>query len=90
MSERRIIIEEVGRPLPPPPPPAPSPYDLQDGLVLAGIVFGEIAAIVIWWPAALILACLFSFGFAWLIELEKKKLKRLSNKEKGRDGTSQP
>ena len=78
MSERRIIIEEVGKPALPPPPPPPSGLDLQDGLILGGIAAGETAALVIWWPAALILACLFCFGFAWLIELEKKKLKRLT------------
>lgn len=47
--------------------------DLQDGMVLVGIVCGEAAALVIWWPAALILASLLGFGFAYLIERVKAK-----------------
>lgn len=72
MSSRTIIIDEVGKPLIP-KAPKPSGFDLQDGLVIAGIVTGEAAALVIWWPAALILACLLSFGFAYLIERSKKQ-----------------
>lgn len=74
MTERKIIIEEVGKPTAP-PEPKPSRYDLQDYLVMTGIVSGEVAAVVIWWPAAFILASLFSFGFAYLIERSNKKPK---------------
>lgn len=49
-----------------------SGIDLQDCLLLAGIISGEAAAIVIWWPSSLILAALFAFGFAYLIEKAKK------------------
>jgi hypothetical protein len=49
--------------------------DLQDWLIISGVFSGEGAAAVIWWPAALILACLFSFGFAYLIEKSKKTVK---------------
>ena len=65
MSEGRIVIEEQGRPAP--PVKAPESWDLQDGLLIAGIVFAEAAALVIWWPSALILAALFCFGFAYLL-----------------------
>lgn len=47
--------------------------DLQDCLVALGIVAGETAAALIWWPAALVLAMLFAFGFAYLIEKSKPK-----------------
>lgn len=47
--------------------------DLQDCLVAIGIVAGETAAYLIWLPAALILAMLFAFGFAFLIEKSKPK-----------------
>lgn len=56
--------------------------DLQDCLIVAGIVSGEAAAIAIWWPAALILACLFSFGFAFLIALGKAEIARREKKAK--------
>ena len=46
-------------------------FDLQDALLLAGIVFWEIAAAVIWWPSALVLAGAFCLGFAILIEKTK-------------------
>jgi hypothetical protein len=49
--------------------------DLQDFLLIGGIGFLEVSAWVIWWPSALILAGLFCFGFAYLIE---------------RDGTTEP
>lgn len=48
-------------------------FDLQDGLIVAGIAFAEAAAMVIWWPASLILAALFCLGFAIMIELSKSK-----------------
>jgi hypothetical protein len=60
-----IVIEEQGRPAP--AVQAPESWDLQDGLLIAGIVFAESGALVIWWPSALILAALFCFGFAYLL-----------------------
>ena len=75
MPERIRIVEE-GRPAAPPAPPVPSRVDLQDILIVTGILSGEAAAIVIWWPAALILLCLFSFGFAYLIQLAAAKDQR--------------
>jgi len=53
--------------------------DLQDYLVITGVMAGESAAVCIWWPAALILACLFSFGFAYMIEIAKAKEAKLGN-----------
>ena len=73
MNERRIIIEENGKPVPVKKPEKPSEVDLQDRLLVAGILLGEVAALVIWWPSALILGCLFCFGFAYLIEQAKAK-----------------
>ena len=49
--------------------------DLQDCLVAIGIVAAESAAVVIWWPAALMLASLFAFGFTFLIEKSRKRVK---------------
>lgn len=46
--------------------------DLQDCLILSGVVSGEAAAFIIWRPAALLLACALSFGFAFLIQRSKK------------------
>ncbi len=46
--------------------------DLQDYLIVAGMFSGETAAAVIWWPASIILAAVFCFGFAYLIERAKK------------------
>jgi len=61
----QIVIEEQGRPAL--AVKAPESWDLQDGLLIGGILFGEAAAVVIWWPASLILASLFCFGFAYLL-----------------------
>jgi hypothetical protein len=69
-----IIIEEQGRPQPA-PPRVESRMDLQDYLLIAGVVFAEAAALVIWWPAALILAAMLCFGFALLIEKSKSRKK---------------
>lgn len=71
MLPDRIVIEEQGRPQPR-SVPVPSGIDLQDYLLIGGIVTGEGACAVIWWPSALILACMFCFTFAWLIERSKK------------------
>lgn len=65
----RLVIEEQGAPAPE-KEPAPG-FDLQDALLLVGILLLEIAALVIWWPAALILGGSFALGFAWLIERSK-------------------
>lgn len=65
---RRIIIEDVTKPEGILVPAEPSGMDLQDGLLIAGVAFSEIAAIVIWWPSALILASLWCLGFAYMIE----------------------
>lgn len=48
-------------------------FDLQDGLIVAGIACAEAAAIVIWWPASLVVAALFCLGFALMIERSKSK-----------------
>jgi len=74
VSEGRIVIEEQGRPAP--AVHAPDSWDLQDALLIAGIVFGEAAAAVIWWPASLILASLFCFGFAYLLARGSKAKRR--------------
>lgn len=72
-TSRTIIIEEVGKPIAAPKQPSPRRFDLQDALIAVGILTGETAALVIWWPAALILACLFCFGFAYMIEIARAK-----------------
>jgi hypothetical protein len=66
----RITITEEGRSgtMPSKKPPVSPRIDLQDVLIVTGIISGEIAALVIWWPAALILLCCLSFAFAWLIQ----------------------
>ena len=82
MTDRRIIIEELGKPALVSGGGAfagganSSRFDLQDALLAGGIALGEVAAWVIWWPAALILGCLFCFGFAYMIEIAKSKEKR--------------
>ena len=67
MLPRKITVEEVGRPEPV-TVPTPQRFDLQDALLTGGIVLSELAAAVIWWPAALILGSAFCFLFAFLIE----------------------
>lgn len=52
--------------------PPISSWDLQDWLLVVGILCLEGAAGVIWWPSALILAGLFCLSFAFLIERERK------------------
>lgn len=82
MTERKIIIEEVGKP-PVAEIPQPNGWDLQDGLICLGITCGEAAAWVIWWPAALILAAVFAFVFAYLIEISRSKAEKIQRvKEK--------
>jgi hypothetical protein len=65
-----ILIEDGAKP---PKPPVEDGFDLQDGLILAGVAFAELAAALIWWKAAIILAAIFCLGFAWLIERAKSK-----------------
>ncbi len=71
--ERRIIIEEVGKPQPAPAPPPEAKYDRQDQLLIAGIVLAEIAAYLISIVFALFLAALFCFAFVFLIEYARAK-----------------
>lgn len=74
MDARRIVIEEDGAAgKQTAAPPVPPGWDLQDWLVILGIAFWEIAAGVIWWPAALLLAGAFCLGFSWMIERAKAK-----------------
>lgn len=72
---RRIIIEDAGGGPDTPPAAADNGavFDLQDTLLLGGLVFSELGAAVIWWPAALLLAAIYCFGFAWMIERAKSK-----------------
>lgn len=72
MTPRRIVIEEHGSQSAPAPKPSDPRFDLQDALLLGGVLLLETAAFVIWWPAALILGGLFSLGFALLIEKAKR------------------
>lgn len=72
MGERSITIEEVGKPVVVEVPESEG-FDLQDGLLISGVITGEAASIVIWWPSALILASLLSFVFWYLIEKSKRK-----------------
>lgn len=67
---RRIIIEDAASaPEAAPGPEVKAPaVDLQDCLLIAGVVFFEAAALVIWWPSALILAGIFCFVFVALIQ----------------------
>jgi hypothetical protein len=73
----RPEIQECGKAALPFPVKEDRCLDLQDILIVAGIVCAEAAAAVIWWPAALILAALFCFGFAYLIEVARAKEKKL-------------
>lgn len=70
MPGRRIVIEEHGSPAAPAPKASPR-FDLQDALLILGVILLEIAAAVIWWPASLILGGILSLGFALLIERSK-------------------
>ncbi|HXI92977.1 MAG TPA: hypothetical protein VNO24_23475 [Blastocatellia bacterium] len=71
---RLIVIKEDAPEKPPVLTSSESQsFDLQDGLLIAGILSLEAAAIVIWWPSALILAGLFALGFVFLMERAKKK-----------------
>lgn len=47
--------------------------DLQDCLLISGILQLEGAAVVIWWPSALVLGGLFCLAFAFLIEIGRTK-----------------
>lgn len=70
---RRIVIEEEGAAQAPAtaPPPA-GEWDEQDVLLAGGILLWELAALAIWWPAALISGSLFCFIFVYMIERAKK------------------
>lgn len=57
-------------------------WDLQDGLLVCGFCCLEGGVAAIYWPAALILAGLLCFGFAYSIE-------KLKAKETAPRGTSQ-
>lgn len=73
---RRIVIEDAdtsGRVKLAPAPSPPGGLDLQDWMMLCGLAFWEVAALVIWWPAALLLAGCFCLGFSVLIERSKAK-----------------
>jgi hypothetical protein len=61
-----ILIEEQGKPRKV-EAPAPVGLDLLDFLLAGGVLSAEAAAAIIWWPAVLILAALFCFGWAYLI-----------------------
>jgi hypothetical protein len=73
---RRIIIDEdaPAQTGSVPAPAEPKNLDLQDWLLIGGICFSEGAAVVIWWPASLVLASVWCLLFAWLIERSKKPL----------------
>jgi hypothetical protein len=65
---RTITITDEGQPVAPSPEPEIKGLGiLQLCLLGAGVLFSEVAAVVIWWPAALVLAALFCFGFSVLI-----------------------
>lgn len=80
MNRRIVIEEEGGKPEPSRDDPAAPALDLQDALILTGVACGELAAAVIWWPSALILAFVFCFVFAYLIERAKSKEKPHGNR----------
>jgi hypothetical protein len=73
MNDDQIVIEDVTHGRLPKPAPADPRFDLQDFLLAAGIAFAEAAALVTWWPAALIIAAAFCLGFTLLIEIEKRR-----------------
>lgn len=80
MKKPSVVIVEHGNPAPVAPPSPDASFDIQDWLIGIGITSGECAAVAIWWPSALILAMVFCFGFAWLIERSKVSEKRLANR----------
>jgi hypothetical protein len=49
----------------------PQRFDLQDTLLLAGVILAESFALVVWWPSALALGAFFCLGFAAMIERAK-------------------
>lgn len=68
----RLNIQELGRPAAALQSAPSQDIDLQDVLLFAGIISAETAGIVIWWPSAFILAAIFCFGFAYMIERTKR------------------
>lgn len=80
MPRPAIRIEELGKASPVASTgERRSGFDLQDALLINGVLCGEIAAAIIWWPAAFILASLFSLGFAYLIEKSRMKDKQVGD-----------
>lgn len=72
--ERKIRIVEEGKLASPKPIARPAArFDVQDATLLVGVVAGEAAALVIWWPTALVLLSLFGFGFTYLIERSRSR-----------------
>lgn len=53
--------------------PSSPQWDLQDALIAASVLLAETAAIVIWWPAALILGSILCALFALLIERDRAR-----------------
>lgn len=47
--------------------------DLQDGLLVCGVVFLEWGTWLIWKPAAFLLAGVLCLSFAWLIERDRAR-----------------
>ena len=47
--------------------------DLQDGLLVFGVIFLEWGTWLIWKPAALLLAGVLCLFFAWLIERDRAR-----------------
>lgn len=84
---RSIIIREEGAS--PPSTDAsspPAPFGLEDGLLTAGVLFAEVAAVVIWWPSALILAAVFCFLAVFFIV----RMKSAEGKTPKKHGTAHP
>lgn len=86
MTAEKPIIAELGRPVRPELQTPAKRFDLQDGLVIGGFVALEAGIAAIYWPAALIVAGLLAFGFAYLIErdrameLKRTEVERLKEK----------
>jgi hypothetical protein len=75
-EDQTIVVKRGGAAADPKPEATDAHFDLQDALLAAGVIFLEIAAVVIWWPGALILGGAFSFAFVWMIEIDRAKRER--------------
>lgn len=71
-----MTIEEVGKSALSEAPKAEPAIDVQDVMIVVGFLSLVCGVATIYWPAALIVAGLLFFAFAWLIQLSRPKDER--------------